>query len=166
MRKLKNRRIPNGTYGGVRGRRAEARLLLDVSDFDAIYMFMWLRWLKWLRGNGLRPRGWCAASIHKAAQMMYSAAELPIIYSAALLNIMRRTFPLAAGHSPEPLRRRRYPSATADYTYTTPMYPRIRHNYLFSILTLLSIYTTINLITDCCLGAFFSSRAIEGGVNS
>ena len=29
MRKLKNRRIPNGTYGGVRGRRAEARLLLD-----------------------------------------------------------------------------------------------------------------------------------------
>ena len=30
MRKLKNRRIPNGTYGGVRGRRAEARLLLDT----------------------------------------------------------------------------------------------------------------------------------------
>ena len=30
MRKLRNRRIPNGTYGGVRGRRADARLLLDV----------------------------------------------------------------------------------------------------------------------------------------
>ena len=29
MRKLENRRIPNGTYGGVRGRRATARLLLD-----------------------------------------------------------------------------------------------------------------------------------------
>ena len=32
MRKLKNRRIPNGTYGGVRGRRAEARLLLDWGE--------------------------------------------------------------------------------------------------------------------------------------
>ena len=29
MRKLENRRIPNGTYGGVRGRRVSARLLLD-----------------------------------------------------------------------------------------------------------------------------------------
>ena len=32
MRKLENRRIPNGTYGGVRGRRATARLLLDCAD--------------------------------------------------------------------------------------------------------------------------------------
>ena len=66
-----------------------------------IFNERWLRWLKWLRGNGLRPRGLRAASIHEAARMMYSAAELPIIiYSAALLNIMRRTFPLAVGHSP------------------------------------------------------------------
>ena len=41
MRKLENRRIPNGTYGGVRGRRATARLLLD--------------WGKW--GRALAARG-------------------------------------------------------------------------------------------------------------
>ena len=41
-----------------------------------IFNERWLRWLKWLRGNGLRPKRWCAASIHEAARMMYSAAEL------------------------------------------------------------------------------------------
>jgi hypothetical protein len=116
MRKLKNRRIPNGTYGGVRGRRAEARLLLDgrrlsISGCAAVGILMTLsqkREIDSAAGSllrrelptGLRDGGGIFASETSGGQAIRCQTVQPAARLSANLRLLRRTRLCEADPSP------------------------------------------------------------------